>query len=449
MTIKKNFLILASIIVAIPLLCTIVVYLQYYFRSNQRMLMNGTKKMFYFDSKSLSREDQKEFFKNIRLLPPDVQVTAITEDDKVIFTSMPEIEINNDITNKELWSFVNQTTNKYFYQFTIIDLTDSKLSLITRTPRKKHNPKKRMDLLPLITLLVFVIVLICIFLIFLISKTIFKSIKIIEKSTQEIADGNLDFNIKDLKSNIKENEITSTLDSLEKMRCSLLEEQNRKNNFVMGISHDLRTPVAIIKGYIEAISDGVITEPEEIRTTMELIQSKTTQLSEMIDSLISFTKMNSIEIRNTLIPGSITDTIKSFAKEVEVTTVLFKRQTKTNINLPENIIIPFNEQLVRRSLENLFSNAVRYTKENDLIEVNSYIKDHKIYLEINDTGIGIAEEDLKYIFDIFYRVSNSRHEEGMGIGLSVVKNIIDTHNWKIDVHSELGKGTNFTITIPY
>jgi signal transduction histidine kinase len=104
--------------------------------------------------------------------------------------------------------------------------------------------------------------------------------------------------------------------------------------------------------------------------------------------------------------------------------------------------------LFQRALENLFSNALRYTKEADRISISAAATDTALKIEIGDTGCGIAEKDQKHIFDLFYRGSNSRREEGMGIGLSVVKNIVDTHGWAIALESKQGHGSLFTITIP-
>ena len=99
------------------------------------------------------------------------------------------------------------------------------------------------------------------------------------------------------------------------------------------------------------------------------------------------------------------------------------------------------------------SNAIRYTKEDDLIQIVAYTEETEkqkfIILQFKDSGSGIDKKDLNYIFDTFYRGTNSRKEEGMGIGLAVVKSIMDTHGWKISVQSQKKKGTCFTITIPY
>lgn len=216
----------------------------------------------------------------------------------------------------------------------------------------------------------------------------------------------------------------------------------------MGISHDLRTPIAIIKGYTEALSDGVIKTKVEREKALELIRNKISHLENMINTLISFVKLENTDIRKTLVPKSITQLIKNFSKDAEATMSVFNRCVSCNINLDKDYYVPLDEQLVNRVFENLLSNALRYTSDDDEIKICAYEENGEIIIKFCDTGVGIAESDLANIFDLFYRASNSRREEGMGIGLSVVKNIIETHGWRIEVESEKGKGSCFTIFIP-
>ena len=323
--------------------------------------------------------------------------------------------------------------------------------MIARIPLKINNPKKPYNTISTVMTCLVILVLISVFFIILISRTIFKSIIQIKDTTKQLADGNLSLTCLPTKSDVKKNEITSIQESLEKMRIALLEEQNRKQKFIMGMSHDLRTPIAIIKGYIEAINDGIVTSPEEIEKSLELINIKSTQLEEMINTLINFMKMDSYEMLKDVKNESITQIIKDFAKNSFVMANVFKRKIITQIDLPHDIVIEINKMLVLRAFENIFSNAIRYTKDNDSIFLTAHILEEKkeIIFEIKDTGIGIKKADLNYIFDMFYRGTNSRREDGMGIGLSVVKNVMTTYGWKIDVESEENKGTTFTIHIPF
>ena len=103
---------------------------------------------------------------------------------------------------------------------------------------------------------------------------------------------------------------------------------------------------------------------------------------------------------------------------------------------------------MQRVLENLFNNAIRYTKQDDLIELSAIENNSNILIIIKDYGCGIDKKDIKNIFELFYRATSSRKEEGLGIGLSVVKKIIEILNWEIKVESKINVGTTFTITIP-
>ena len=149
-----------------------------------------------------------------------------------------------------------------------------------------------------------------------------------------------------------------------------------------------------------------------------------------------------------MVKNSITNFFIEYMKEAKIYGNLFHRTVTTEQLVNENIEVPFNEQLIHRALENLFSNATRYTKENDSIHLKFYKKETKLIFEMIDTGCGMDEEDLNNIFDLFYRGTNSRLEKGMGIGLSVVKNIITTHGWNIEVESKKDFGSKFRIVIP-
>lgn len=448
MKIKKQFTILSIIIIAIPILCTLFIMIQQYFYLSNA-IFESSSQISRFDTRDLSQKDTKSLADVLRILPNNIESCIINKDGRVIYTSMPEIQISRQQENDNIYRHFTNTSEKFFYQFTSLNMSDGNVILVTRMLRDKKNTITRENLIISTILFLFVVVIFCVFYVIKISKTIFTSVIQIEKSTEQLANGNLHEKIELPNSKILQNEITSILNGLEKMRISLIDEQSRKNKFIMGISHDLRTPVAVIKGYTEAIADGIITDQDELKNTLDLIHNKTDQLEGVIDTLINFMKMNANQLKEAHVPGSITTLIKNFAKEASVTAYVFKRNIITNIDLPVEIVVPLNEQLVLRAFENLFSNAIRYTKDNDEIQINSYIDEQYVYLKVKDTGIGIEEKDLAYIFDMFYRGTNSRKEGGMGIGLSVVKNIIDNHGWQISVSSKKDKGSCFTVTIPY
>lgn len=449
MKIKTQFVFLTALIVAIPFLCLAFIPCYFYFRSSDRYLVDGYKEIRELQSSELSEQDKKVLFETLTYLPSDIQ-SLILSNGQITGTNIPELKEKSYLTSEDLWSFIQSTSTNYFYQFTTVPSTDSNTIIITRINRNRNNIKQqgREKLLSYVLMVMIILVLICVLFVIYISSTIFKSLKLIETKTQEIASGDLTvkFNLSESNSKVQ-NEITTITDSLEKMRLSLIDEQTRRNRFIMGISHDLRTPIAVIKGYTEAISDGMISQ-EEMPNTLELISTKTGQLGSMINTLINFMKLDTSQWYQNLKNENISELIRNFAKESEITGTLFKREVTSLIDLPNEILIPMDSQLVTRVFENIFSNAIRYSKEEDSIHISAYEDCGNVMLEISDTGCGMTKEDINHIFDLFYRGTSSRREEGMGIGLSVVKTIIDTMNWKIDVESNVGEGSTFIITIP-
>ena len=448
MKFKNQLNLLATFITAIPCACIIFLSINSYLRSQNRLLLDGSEQVRALDSSNMTEADFNLFIKNVQLLPMDVEIALIDNFSGLIITSsMKELPMNAIVSQWELYLIMGSNSDSYFYQFTTLKTRTLNATMISRVPRRRSPPSRNKILFRILYVFIILIIFNCIIIILRLSSTLNKSIKTIVDETKAIAGGDLSSKIEfDPK---KANEITSISESIEKMRQSLVEAQNQKSKFIMGISHDLRTPVAVIKGYTEAISDGVITSPEEIKNAMELITQKSGQLENMIDTLINYTKMNSIELRQAMKTQSITDFITEIIQEEKTTCAVFKRNIITNVSFDKDVLVPFDKMLARRVFENLFNNALRYTRDNDTITLTSYLEDNSVIYKISDTGIGIEHKDLNNIFQMFYRGTNSRREEGMGIGLSVVDNIIKTHGWKIDVESNKNEGTTFTVIIPY
>jgi signal transduction histidine kinase len=373
----------------------------------------------------------------------------IADHSRILVATIPELKNMKIIDDASLFSFIRKTSNNFFYQLVSPPLQDRtvQILIVSRIPRDKDaRPKQNKGVfIGLVFILVFE--LICITMVVNLSNTISRSITVLEKNTTRIANGELNLKIEQLH-NHESNEITSLTESLDKMRRSLKEEEERRTRFIMGISHDLRTPVAVIKGYTEALSDKVLDDPTEIHTALEIINTKTNQLETMIESLISFVKLNNREWRDKLVPQPIEPVLTEFVKGAIMTGEVFKRNVTSSIEISPSRTVPLDKMLFQRALENIFSNALRYTKDNDSIAITATETAKDIIVKISDTGCGIAEKDREHIFDLFYRGTNSRREEGMGIGLAVVKNIIDTHGWTISIDTKTNEGSSFIIKIP-
>lgn len=449
MKIRTQFTFLAITIIAVPFLCSLYVGIHFYKRSSNSLILKGYKEISKITSEEITQNEWEIIVSELKVLPKDIQSTVFSGSSTVIWSTIPEYPTNSKISKSDFWDTIHETSNDFFYQFTTIKTSSKRFSLVTRIPRQKNNLKKRYNIFNQLQIIIYILVFIAVLTLIFVSRNIFKSIMFIQKKTEQIAQGNLSVSDNSVNQNKDyQNEIISISENLDKMKSSLLEAQNKKNIFFMGLSHDLKTPVAIIKGYTEAITDGVINEETEINKALKLISVKTNQLEEMINNLINFTKLNSNELREKFTIEPIDLIINEFAKDAVITGKLFKRRIETNIAIPENTLISLDKALVFRAFENLFSNAIRYSKDDDLIKIDSFIQGSDLIFKISDTGIGIEKKDLNNIFDLMFRGTNSRREEGMGIGLSVVKNIISIHRWSISVESEKYKGSTFTITIP-
>ena len=279
---------------------------------------------------------------------------------------------------------------------------------------------------------------------FLILRSLNGSILTLEGATRRIAGGDLDFELP-ARGN---DQIASLTRSFDSMRRALKEEYARRARFIMGVSHDLRTPLTLIRGYVEAIADGFAVEPEAQHKYLGIILDKTRGLEGMIADLIEFVRMETGQWRMTHrdVPARpfLMDIARRFAEDA----LILKRDFGWSIDVPDSLTIRMDAGLFTRALENLAGNAIRYTQENGKISLTARVVQGEILLSIADSGIGIPMEDLSRIYDPFYRGTNSRREQGFGLGLTTVKSIIESHGWSIGVTSEVGLGTTFTVRIP-
>ncbi len=278
-------------------------------------------------------------------------------------------------------------------------------------------------------------------------NSIVKPLGTLKKAANNIKEGNLDFTIE----GNSDDEIGQLCSAFEEMRIRLketteekLEADAQNKELISNISHDLKTPITAIKGYVEGLRDGIADTPEKRERYIKTIYTKANDMDRLIDELTFYSRVDSNRIPYKFERLNVCGYFDDCAEEKEME--LASRNIDFQYaNFCENdaLIIADAEQL-RRVINNIISNSVKYI-DKPKKKINLTVKDTGdfIQVEIEDNGIGISKKDLGYIFDRFYRTDTSRNSSkgGSGIGLSIVKKIIEDHGGKVWATSKEGTGT--------
>jgi len=223
-------------------------------------------------------------------------------------------------------------------------------------------------------------------------------------------------------------------------------EQVRKD-FVANASHELRTPLSVIKGYAETLEDGLVAESEK-KQVFQTLNENIRRMGSLIDDLLHLSKLESPEF--TLRPEKllVLDVAQAVAANLKPKADA-KRQSLAVVVRPDLSLTADREEL-KVALKNLLENAIHYTGPGGKISVQAAQRNGIVEITVADTGIGIPSQELGRIFERFYRVdkSRAREEGGTGLGLSIVKHIAEAHGGRVEVESEVGKGSHFTLVIP-
>ena len=265
----------------------------------------------------------------------------------------------------------------------------------------------------------------------------------LESAIRRVAVGELDFEIE----KEGQDEFSLLLESFDSMRLALKEEQARKSRFIMAVSHDLKTPLTSIKGYVEAIQDGLVKNTDTFNKYIGIISEKSVVLEDRISSLIDFARMETGEWKLRYSEVELNSFFEKLSSIYEEDCKILNKKYMFEKNLPENVSITCDPVLFERALENLFINSIKHTLSGTEIFFKVYLDGKTPVIELGDNGEGIDTEDLKYIFEPFYRGSNSRKEPGMGLGLSTAKSVLDAHGWDVSVSSARNEGTIFRIVL--
>jgi two-component system phosphate regulon sensor histidine kinase PhoR len=223
-----------------------------------------------------------------------------------------------------------------------------------------------------------------------------------------------------------------------------------KSEFVSNVSHEIRTPLSLIYMYVESLKMGRVRNKEKEKEYLDVLLKETQRLSGILNKILNFSQIEKGKRKYNYEPVNLNEIIGEVS-----TTYSYHLENKNfdyNVNLAQDLpAVKADREAITDAIVNLIDNSIKYSYERKSIEIKTGLSSGYVYLEVGDHGEGIAEKDLKHIFDQFYRVTSSDlspKTKGSGLGLSIVKHIMNAHNGDIKVDSKKGKGSRFILYFP-
>ena len=275
------------------------------------------------------------------------------------------------------------------------------------------------------------------------TKVVYLPLVKIRAGANEYAAGNLDYRIQ-VDSQDEMGYLSATLNY---MSGELNKMEEYQRTFVANVSHDFRSPLTSIKGYLEAIIDGTI-PPEMQEKYLKRVISETDRLNKLTQSMLTLNSLDSkgyLSRSNFDINRVIKDTAASFEGTCSARGITFD----LTFSAPKEMVHA-DLGKIQQVLYNLIDNAIKFSHDNSVIYIQESVRHEKVFISVKDTGIGIPKDSLKKIWERFYKTDSSRGKDkkGTGLGLSIVKEIVQAHGENIDVISTEGVGTEFIFTLP-
>lgn len=276
------------------------------------------------------------------------------------------------------------------------------------------------------------------------TEVVYIPLKKIIYATEQYADGNMhyEFQVE------SEDEIGYLAASLSYMASEVAKSEDSQKKLVANVSHDFRSPLTSIKGYLEAMIDGTI-PPEMHEKYLGIVLNETNRLTKLTNSLLTLNNLNTKGVMLERTDFDLNKIIRNTAASFEGTC----KNKMVGIELVltgEELYVNADADKIQQVLYNLTDNAIKFSHDNSVIKIETVEKHNKVLVSIKDSGIGIPKDSLKLIWDRFYKtdLSRGKDKKGTGLGLSITKEIINSHNENINVVSTEGVGTEFMFTLP-
>lgn len=226
--------------------------------------------------------------------------------------------------------------------------------------------------------------------------------------------------------------------------------EKMRTDFISSVSHELKTPMVMLSGYSEALLDDIVTDPDEVKEMVSIIKDESDRMNKLVSELLIIARMDSDDVLYDIKPQNFTMLLEELHQRFDYK--LKDNGVELDIQAGNTtVMFPFDYDKLNQVFTNLIDNAIRYTKAGDVLTINVAEEDEDcVTIKVSDTGTGIKRENIKHIFERFYKVdeARTRGKHGTGLGLYIVSNIIQKHKGTIVADSIIGEGTTFTIKLP-
>jgi len=273
-----------------------------------------------------------------------------------------------------------------------------------------------------------------------VNRKIFQPISRLNESMKEVAKGNFDLNLAN-KSNI--HEVKEMIENFQLMTKDLSNIEVFRSDFVNSVSHEFKTPMAAIEGYATLLQSDDLTEEERQSYATNIINS-TRRLTNLSDNILKLSRLENQELYLEKSKFNLAEQIRTAILTLE--REWGEKEIELDINVDE-IDYDGNQDLLFQVWINLIHNAIKFTPKKGEIKISLKREDQKIYFQVADNGVGISPETRKHIFEKFYQSDKSHNSEGNGLGLPLVRRIVNLHKGIIHVESNVGEGSTFTVTL--
>ena len=280
---------------------------------------------------------------------------------------------------------------------------------------------------------------------YFVSKKISSGVIKINKEAKKLSKGNFDVKFDTDQPILELSELAETL---EYTKDELSKTENLRRELLANVSHDLKTPLTMIKAYAEMVRDVTYKDDTKRTKDLNIIIEETDRLNVLVNDILELSKIQSGTQKLTIEQFDLEKFVKNIIKRYDIMSENKKYKFKVSIN--KNIIVSADRKRIEQVMYNLINNAINYTGDDKKIIINALELENTVRIEVKDTGKGIDKEELENIWDKYYKIdkTHSREQVGSGVGLSIVKNILINHNCNYGVESIKGNGTTFYFELP-